>query len=82
MIRRLGSANGLFINDVQRPFMNTLQTSISKTRQKATIKINLLTVMQVFGNATDFSLCSKTVRRIAHQHTVKTDKGSYKRILK
>jgi len=29
-------------------------------------KDNLLTVMQVFGNATDFSLRSKTVRRIAH----------------
>ena len=33
--------------------------------------------MQVFGNATDFSLRSKTVRRIAHQHTVRIDKGSY-----
>jgi hypothetical protein len=29
-------------------------------------KDNLLTVMQVFGNATDFSLCSKTVQEALH----------------
>jgi len=57
MICRLSSANGLFTNDVQRPFKSALQTSISKTRRNH-YKDNLLTVMQVFGNATDFSFAS------------------------
>jgi hypothetical protein len=64
MICRLSSTNGLFTNDVQRPFKSALQTSISKTRQKTTIKINLLTVMQVFSNANGLfirKLISKTV---------------------
>jgi len=34
MICRLSNANGLFTNDVQRPFKSALQTGISKTKQR------------------------------------------------
>jgi len=64
MICRSSSANGLFTNDAQRPFKSALQTSISKTMQKTTIKINLLTYMQVFSNANGLfirKLISKTI---------------------
>ena len=75
MICRSSSANGLFIRRlISKTILERTANQHIKDKTNTTIKINLLTVMQVFSNATVFSpetsSGSKTVKRIAHQHTV------------
>jgi len=63
MICRSSSANGLFTNDIQRPFKSDCKPAYQR-QNKNHYKDNLLTVMQVFSNANGLfirKLISKTV---------------------